>query len=80
MDAKLPQVSVAQQLAERIGVLQFLSSDLKSVVGRAFLSGLSVQAIDVAPTSAADGATVVAGSTLVSLNVRAIDFDPASFR
>ena len=71
---------LAGKAAERIGVLQFLSSDLKSVVGRAFLSGLSVQAIDVAPTSAADGATVVAGSTLVSLNVRAIDFDPASFR
>jgi hypothetical protein len=69
---------LAGKAAERSGVLQFLASDLK-LVGQALLSGLSVQAIDVAPTSAADGATVVAGSMLVSLNFRAIEFDRSSF-
>lgn len=70
---------LAGQGAERSGWLQYLSPDLKVVVAQAFLSGISVQAIDVAPSSAADGATVVAGSTLVSLNVRAVEFDQSSF-
>lgn len=70
---------LAGKAAERTGVLQFLSSDFKTVVGQAILSGLSVQSIDVAATSAADAATVATGSMLVSLNFRTVEFDQASF-
>lgn len=69
---------LAGRATERSGVLKFLSSDLK-LAGQAFLSGISVQGVDVAPASAADGAAVVAGSMLVSLNCRAIEFDKVSF-
>jgi hypothetical protein len=64
--------SLAARGAERSGVLQFLSSDRTAVVGQVYLSGLSIQAIDVAPAS-------VAGGVRVSLNCRAVEFDKASF-